>query len=338
MPIGIDRDGTLSPTNYLFGGGPVYVSPLTSGNIPEGAFHEFGCVTELAINQSSTTFDHFCPRNGTNVRDSQSIQTIAADFTMVVDDFKFENVELWSLGTIAPVTSPQSTVTASSLTSVNTGTLYLPNPSYTGADIEDNRAIARHYELHSDSAGLILHFGGDAVAKPGFPHSTETKIRSTQGDTFAVVSILVDSNTYLVDGTVPGLTYDDELSKLYFSGEDFLDAALVADIIAEGISAGAAAPYITIPVTVSGIIATREIDRVISLTGTSKAVMIKYEGFNTESGQRVIVTLPRVKLIPQGQMGLINTAQNGNLPFAGSLEPNLEYTEQNGGYFHIEVI
>lgn len=330
MAIGIDRNGTLSPTNYLFGGGPVYVTPLTSGNEPEGAFQEFGCVTEMSVNLSSTTYDHYSPRNGSNVRDMQAIQTVSADFSMSVDDFKFENVDLWSLGSITPVTTPaQGTVTARKL--------FVPNPLYTGTAIEDNRALARHYELHCNAGGTILHFGSNPVAAPDFAHSTETRIRSTSGDSFAVTGVTINLNTY-VPGTTAGFTYDAAMSKLYIAGEDFLDATMQADILAEAASAGAAAPYLEFTVTTTGTFAARTIDRVISLTGTSRAVMIKYEGYNTESGQRVIVTLPRVKLVPQGQMGIINTQQVGSLPFAGSLEPNLEYTEQNGGYFHIEAI
>lgn len=333
MAIGIDRNGTLSPTNYLFGGGPVYVTPLTSGNKPEGAFQEFGCVTEMAINQASTTYDHFCPRNGTNVRDLQAIQTTSSDFTMSVDDFKFENVELWALGSISPVVTPA----LGTLTTVLTAQVFVPNPVYTGVDITDNRPFARHYELHMNGNGTIMHFGDDPTdATPPFAHSTETRIRTTSGETFAVDSISVNGNTYLVDGSVAGLTYDAEMSKLYIAGEDFLHPTLKTDI--EAIAPAASVPYITFDATISGAIATRTVDRVLSLTGSSRAVMIKYEGFNTESGQRVIVTLPRVKLIPQGQMGIINTQQVGSLPFAGSLEPNLEYTDQNGGYFHIEAI
>jgi hypothetical protein len=335
--VGYDRNGRGSTTNYLYGGGPVKYAPLNSNNMPSGGWQEFGCVSDLQINLDSQTQDHFCARTGTNVRDLQIVTQVGASLVMTVDEFKFESAALWSVGSETKKTRPAIAALPA------TATILVPNPAYTGTAIENNRAFAKSYDIHSN--GTLIEGGVFIDGSSAFAYTTQNRIPSTSDNNFALTSIVAingvaPTGTYTVN-TTAGITYLPQTAEFYIAGEDFLDSTFEAEFLAKA-TTGAANPFVELEITITGtsgaMAAAKDYDGVSALTGTSKAVAMRYEGFNTESGQRVIVEIPRVKLLPQGGIALINTQNVGNLPFNGSIESNLAYTSQNGGYFLITAI
>lgn len=310
----ISSTGQSSTQNYFIGRGSVYLAELVNGT-PQ-AWRAVGNVADLNVEADTSVIEHFSSQTFARTKDAEVISQLSLNFNITFDEWMYENLSEFFLGSTETYTQPGAGVTpaAGSQTLGDGSQFVFPNDNNT--TVSDLTIGGRYYDIYTDGVNLYL---GDV--NNGFTH--EQRVYN------------IDPNELVISGNAfrNGWGYDEN------TGQVFIEAGGAVEVDALARRAAETAPVLALGMTYGVALPTFTMSEMSAITSDQKTLAVKFLAINGNvQGEKHEIILHQAKIRPQGSLGLINEDEFGQITLEGSLERNTVVDPDGGGYVTIRKI
>ena len=347
MPF--NNSGTPNSSNLSIPRACVKIALLDEADNP-GPWRDVGDVSSAQLSFDTTEAEHYTSCGEQRVRDARVAVETNIDLSMTFDHIlDTANLELIYAAEAFSQDSPDTGASA-------IGAIFLPNPYYTGALIEDPTLAGRAYKLWSDDTGKVY------AGVPYLPSGTAQNIDpdgTGAGAAYALPTWKPTHHLFQVDASEvkmesPSGTENDASgggADLSVAGGHFtVNAAQGTIFIPQGsqVLLDAAAigqantgdPTICIHLKYDNTDDTAPAKRPVveGLAKASRAIAIRFEQQDSNrSGYRAVVEVFKTRLIPSGEVDLISDGTDfSTASLEGSVEQPAWMDGSAGlqGFFH----
>ena len=257
----ISSTGQSSTQNLFIGRGSVYLAELINGT-PQG-WRAVGNVADLNVEADTSVIEHFSSQTFARTKDAEVISQLSLNFNITFDEFMYENLSEFFLGSTGSFSQSTATPNAGS-TTIGAGSQFVYPNSLTTASggPSDTRVGGRYYDIYITADDDLVIGSADL----GFTH--EQRVYK------------IDPAQLTIDGQSEGSgwSYDQDSGQIFIEAAGAVEAAALRVSDAElykasTVAYGAALPSFTA-------------NEMAAITSDQKTLAVKFLAIN---GNVVIV-------------------------------------------------
>lgn len=327
----ISSTGQSSTQNYYIGRGCVFLAELKDGR--PTTWREVGNVADLTIEADSSTIEHFSSKGFTRVKDSEVLGEVSYNFSLTMDEFMYENLATFFLGTADKYTngSLSAGLVGDDFNEWSAGTgsrFTVPNQNTSNSDpLDDDQIGGRYYDLHViEESGTGTH----SLVIGGGPAGLTQETRVYDMDMSGV--------TILGNAVGSGWTYEPGEGQIFIEKGGALETAIIA---AQGSTTASRyfSQAVVIPSGSTTLARAIELDQMSANTKDQATVAVKFIALNGNvAGEKHEMVIHQAKLRPQGSLGVIQEDDFGQIVLEGSMEQNGVADPSGGGFYTVRKI